>query len=407
MCRQLHLLVLIVYLSGSSFFKIAEAASMKDAVDFAARDVAFFLKERGVTKITPKFSGVLTFPGGNTQGFVEQLKESLAPHGIQISSRAEYAFDAHLERSDDPSENAFRLRLSGQIVDGRGRNIHDVKGKAEIDDGRDLAEATGVSVHFGPLKDDLIPGAVFKKQLDEKTIYNSADQTILYSNQSGFYGVSVRPLNGSKRRFLEKEEGLAYTDLKLGEEFVLILINNSDHEAAVNVKLDGVNTFHFCDESFRERKPNGTVEPKYSRWIVKPRSQSEVIGWFKNDKRTIRFKISPIEEGAAAKAGIPPDEVGLITAEFSASWVGDAVPKDEERILRTVTAPPRTVKRAVTEEVIQNGKKVIITRMVEEALTSTMETSVGFGEEVITNAAGVTRTISGKPRATIAFRYQR
>ena len=412
----------------------SSAAPLDLVLEGTINDIAQTLKDRGISKVTPKYTGVLTFPGGNTQGMIEKLKEGLAPHGVQIAARAEHVLETRFVRSDEENENAFRLRFEGTLVDKRGRAIANFKSLDEVDDGKDLAELTGTTAHFRPDAGGRSRGVDFLRDLDKHTIFVANDSTRLFSSQDALYGIELKAA-GSPRRFREKEEGLAYVTLDQGEEYSLVLFNNSRQEVSVTLKVDGVNVFHFCEEreySFVTDK----MEPKFSKWVIPPGQKAEILGWFKSSRTTSRFRITPVEEGAAALAGISLDEVGIVTATFQASWPGSQSPPGDEPQVFAVrsddsapasAAPAAPASAAPTFGSAAPGSSA--PTLGSAAPTGSAgnagnlgsaapgagaprpkkvnkDIATGFGEEVRTNFNGVKRE-HGVPRATIAFRYEK
>ena len=140
------------------------------------------------------------------------------------------------------------------------------------------------------------------------------------------------------------------------EVYGVRLINNSAHEAAVDLQIDGINGFAFSDT-------------KAQYWIVGPGKQVDVLGWHKTNTKTLEFKVVDFPETAAAKLNFKPSaSIGLITACFSASWAKDADrPADEPELTGRGT---------------------------------------GFGAEITVKTEHVSRTI-GQVRDTIAVRYER
>jgi len=390
-----------------------QAATYDAVVEAAAKQLAGFIAEQGNAKATvmPQFRGLPSMPGGGGAGFTEMLKEHLAPHGIQISSRADYSIEARLELNDQRTS----ALMVATVYNRNGKKVHEMGLLPQITDPKDLAETLGIPTYFGPEGDNNARQISFKNEFDDEQFYSaSADgvtpHTLLFSDAGGKYGMGIRV--GEKMRPFENRDGLPYTKLDFGEQYTLFLINNTDQEVAANVKIDGVNVFHFADTD--ARRPDGS---RLKYWIVKPNSTLEVKGWHKNNSKQLRFAITPVEEGAAAKAGITLEDVGLVTATFHSSWQGDNKPSDEPQVTRTSTFKitrrvPVTLMREVPYTVkLPNGETV--TRTKTESYTAYREVhearqkvSTGFGEEVLANTNGVNRTI-GISRATLAFRYDR
>ena len=138
--------------------------------------------------------------------------------------------------------------------------------------------------------------------------------------------------------------------------FAVRLINDGDREAAVDLRIDGINVFAFS-------------ETKTRYYLLAPRSSVVIPGWHKTDATSTEFKQVGFTDSAAARLGLKPSpEVGLITASFSAAWRDDAGrPPDE---------PPTTTRAA------------------------------GFGRDVEFGTEHVDRSI-GRPRDVIAVRYER
>ena len=344
----------------------------------------------------PDFTGLLAFPGGNRVGFTEMLKESLAEQGIKVTSRAKYVFSAHLQRTDESGTRGFRVALSGKVMDDRGRVVQEIEG-GWIDDGKELAETVGVTTHFGPASTGKIRQTSFRRSYDDRVTWVDQNRTIHLGGEDSPYGIEVR-VNGQPLRFKEEVEGLAYVDLKRGDEYEVVLHNMSDHEVAVDLKIDGLNRFHFAEPAYREGgRRDGKPNLRYR--IIPPRSSETIVGWFKSHSRKTRFKITSIEESAAKKAGIPLDDVGMVSATFYACWEKDSGsrPRDEPKVKET-----RLITRYVREKRQRpDGSTYEIYKPVHSVRNAT-----GFGTDVTKVTRGVERTI-GVPRATVVFRYDR
>jgi len=382
-----------------------EGAKYEDVVKAAAETFASYAGRNGEKDITvrPQFRGLPSMPSGAGAGFTELLKVYLAPRGIQIGSRAKYSLEARLELT----EKKQSARMIASVYDQNGRRVKEIDSLPLIDDPKDLAEVLGIPIHFGPVSNQESRRKKFPERFNSKQIFagSSSDGTrrgVLYSDRSGKYGIGLRVDN--KVRPFENREGLAYTKLDFGEQYSLFLTNSTDEEVVVNVKIDGVNVFHFSDKD--ARRPDGS---KYKYWIVPPKSTMNVRGWYKNSSRQLRFAITPVTEGAAAKAGIPLENVGMVTATFHASWVGDARPTSEPPIIRKYTIS-RSVPRVVSREIkVKLPDGSFQTKTVYETRTKSVQeerTATGFGEEIMVNTKGANRTI-GISRATVAFRYER
>lgn len=122
------------------------------------------------------------------------------------------------------------------------------------------------------------------------------------------------------------DEGLAFVDLAVDQAYVIRVINNSPHLAAVRISIDGLNLFEFSQiPQFRDL---GYV-------LVPPSPKGSLIkGWFINNGQADRFLVSDYAESERGKrdSGVlkSDDELATITAQFSVAVPpGQPFPADE------------------------------------------------------------------------------
>ncbi len=379
--------------------RVSWAVTFDQAVRSMADELAIVLNDVGNDKVVPKYDGALAFPGGVSTAFAEAMKETLATKGIRIAARADLVFAAHLELTTD-----FAARLSGKLIDAQGKTIREIEGQS-IEDGRDLAESMGVTTDFHLASTSNGRQQAFRQHLDNKTIYVNESHTILLGGEDSPFGVEVR-VKDQPRRFNEDVEGLAYVDLHPGEEYEILLHNNSHYEVAVDLKIDGLNRFHFAERAYDHSDGQRRRNSKYYYLIIKPHATHVSSGWYKSDSRVSRYRITPIEDSAAATAGIPLTDVGMVSATFQASWkTGSPHPADEPAIRRIVTEVVKVTKFVPEQVVRSDGTVETFVKPVSE--TKTIDRwATGFGTELPRTTYGVQRTV-GVPRATIVFRYGR
>ncbi|MFM7074004.1 MAG: hypothetical protein ACKO38_19630 [Planctomycetota bacterium] len=151
-------------------------------------------------------------------------------------------------------------------------------------------------------------------------------------------------------------KGRPIVDLRNAEIYGVRLINKSDIEAAVDLRIDGINCFAFS-------------KSKATHWIVAPHSQLDILGWHRDAKAVIEFKVeSKFPDTAAGKLKlIPSDAIGMITAAFSAAWTLESPPPEDESLVSRGT---------------------------------------GFGEEIAFQSMNVQRNI-GKVRDLLSLRYEK
>lgn len=412
--RTLALSLVLLAILGTSL----RAETYEVALENALQQISWQLQSREITEVSPILRPLPDNPGGGRNGFLEACKEFLKPLGVRIRGGSRHRIVVQMLTADE----ARSVRLVASLFDGQEEIASTRENPPPlIDDGASIAEISGRTAFFPPAKirnigfnpdrDQSITSADWGRlrrdaigdQLKNPVAFRTEADDFIFSDEAPSYGIGIR-VNGQVRRF-EYAEGESFTRLGQGEQYEIVLFNGTLKEVAVNLKIDGVNVFHFSDPLYR-RSDGG----KYKYFVVPPQSERSVQGWVKNDQRRLRFRITPPEEGAAAQAGISQEDVGLVTATFHASWERqESMPRDEPRLERTITVKgPQPVVETIeqTYTVIINGRPETRTRQVQvqKSVNYSQEVATGFGDEVFVSASGVNRTI-GTARATIAFRY--
>ncbi|HEX4591410.1 MAG TPA: hypothetical protein VH120_15855, partial [Gemmataceae bacterium] len=141
--------------------------------------------------------------------------------------------------------------------------------------------------------------------------------------------VRVRPLNHGGRpaepRTPSLENGLPFVRIDKGELYEVRVVNNSPHEVAASLTIDGIDQFTFSDD----RKPDGS--PKFSVFVIDPAKDGKpgevlIPGWHKtaDPKRKdnfLSFLVTEYGKGAASKFPTQAiGKVGTITVGFARSY---------------------------------------------------------------------------------------
>jgi hypothetical protein len=144
------------------------------------------------------------------------------------------------------------------------------------------------------------------------------------SSPASPYAIAIHRRIGSQYRPapVHVENGQAYlAEANLEDVFAIEVINHSDHDAAVEITLDGLNLFSFY-ENTRVRE------------ILAPAGESILVkGWPRQGGargRSDLFVFTDYGSSAVAELKADRGQIGLITAEFSAVWPeGQDPPQDE------------------------------------------------------------------------------
>jgi hypothetical protein len=126
--------------------------------------------------------------------------------------------------------------------------------------------------------------------------------------------------------------------IQRGETYAVRLINDSDLEAAVQLRIDGLSMFSFSElrQPGKIRDKMGMLvenpkkgEPLYSVVILAPKRDAVIPGWHVNNKKSDSFLVTEFAKSGAALLK-PTGGIGTISATFQAAWEKDALPPKDE-----------------------------------------------------------------------------
>lgn len=283
---------------------------------------------------------------------LKALKVVIDPENYRFEIKGDY------QPLLDKESGVLGVKLVGRLID---RSTADVL--AEKPTGRFVFGAQSVPAMLG-LNTHTPPNAGPKELSDEferarKDPRADVQGTKVRSQAGSPFALEILVKSGSgyvARGIATDAKGRPLVPIHKNEVYGVRLINNSSHEAAVDLQIDGINCFAFS-------------EAKSQYWIVAPGKHVDILGWHKSSSKTLEFKVVDFPETAAAKLNFKPSaSIGLITACFSASWANESGrPADEPKLL---------------------------------------DRGTGFGAEIDFKTEHVNRTI-GQVRDTISVRYER
>ncbi|MCA9028581.1 MAG: hypothetical protein KDA86_25455 [Planctomycetaceae bacterium] len=369
----------LTWITTIALGQFATAAPVSDALrtelTHLATDIAKIIEKNGGGAVAVgEFTASVEVSGHVGPRVQTILTEELENAGLSVSnSRHRFEVSGRYQPFQDTPDNRRRAGASDeQAQSAQGLNaVKLVAFLIDANTGEPLAERPTGRLIFGsetvpamlglntsgpPLRDPKELSDNFGKALDTPQV---EIRELTISGKTGRYAVQllVKTQGTYQPQKVTLEDGKPFVELKPNDLYAVRLINNSPDEAAVELQIDGLNSFAFSDS-----------ESRY--WVLKPNSQVDVIGWHRTTTQTTEFKVvDNFPETALAKMKLKPSAtVGLITATFSACWADDADrPNDEPEV---------------------KGR------------------GTGFGDDVELKTERVSRTI-GQPRDTISLRYER
>ena len=264
--------------------------------------------------------------------------------------------------------SVLAVRLTGRLIDAASGDILNEKPKTLIVGPESVSVTDGLTVSLDGLLNDIdrlkaVTAAHQKvKQGQQGFVLNN---TVLSARADSQYAMEILVRDGDTytARTLTNNKGQPFVDLPVEAIYAVRLINRSSIRAAVELRVDGVNSFEFSDTGS-------------SFWIIEPNSAVEIRGWHRTNVSTTEFRVvEKFEDGAAFKVKLSSKSTGLITAAFRAAWgEGDKPPADEPG------------------QITENGGQ-------ERKVT-------GFGKDIAVETKQV-NVIIGAPRDILAVRYDR
>lgn len=280
-----------------------------------------------------QFTGPPNFPTSGGPGLVQILTEELQKLGITVKTRAKLGLKGEYRVSELPSADkddarlgvkVLALRIRASIEEINGDILKDFLFDRKIRGEAAVASLIGLTVSLDPKgtekdRDQELRGQITdpKKPHIERSVIRSRDKSP--------YAVEIM-VNTHPRAATEKD-GLAFVSIKRGEVYAVRLVNNSDIETAVQLRIDGLNMFAFSELRHKDGAKKG--EPLYTAVILAPKSSVIIAGWHRTNDKSDSFKVTAYADSAAATLKHTAN-LGTITATFQASWPqGGQAPADE------------------------------------------------------------------------------
>jgi hypothetical protein len=183
-----------------------------------------------------------------------------------------------------------------------------------------FARMTGRPVSLPPNADDEERSRQFERSLGRDAPPVSVAGSVVRNAAGSPYGmeVLVKGADGSSARGPKAAGITPLVPILKDEVYEVRLINDSAHEAAVLLTIDGISTFAFGDKPYRY-----TLVPAHTSVVVP--------GWYLTNEKAQEFKVTDFPHSAAGQLKLSPSrQTGTIAAAFSAAWTSDADKPDDE-----------------------------------------------------------------------------
>lgn len=289
-----------------------------------------------------QFTGPANFPTSGGPGIAQILAEELAKKEIRVKTRAKFGIRGMYRLTEIPAEDPDDKRL--------GRKVLAIELEATLVDHLDKpldtaaiskrvirGEATTLQLTGIPVALATAGNKTTERERDSQIRLALTDPkpsvtgSLIRSKAGSPYAIEI--LVRDKPRNAEDKDGLPFVSIQRSEEYAVRLINESPHEAAVQLHIDGLSMFQFSEmrqpEKVKDDKGNLIPNPRkgdplYSAVILPPMKDGKpgeaiIRGWHVSNKDTDKFVVTEYAKSAAGTLNHTAN-VGTITATFQAAW---------------------------------------------------------------------------------------
>jgi hypothetical protein len=291
--------------------------NLRREVAALARQVADFLRDQDQKAIRVGcFTGRERPAAGAGPGIALALTEELRKLGVRVEAGAAFEVSGEYSTRVDEEEDRQAVFLLARIKDGKKKEVRRL--------GRKLFGARAIASVLALTVDDLPPEEEDQDRTIRQTVTNPASFLRAGRAAAGAKSpyaieVLVRSDDGYERRPPADKDGLAYVRLEKGERYAVRLINNSPHDAAVSLSIDGLSLFAFSD--FKDR---------YTHVLIPAGKEALIPGWHRTNETSDAFTVTDYADSEAARALRDSSAVGTITAAFAVAWKEGAEPPPDE-----------------------------------------------------------------------------
>lgn len=300
------------------------AATLDDAIGDIVVKLSQYLDSKSETSISiGQFVGPPQLAATSGPGIAQLFKQQFERQGVDVKRRARIGIRGQYSIANGPPGLAG-VQLSCSLVDPAGQVLTDFAIEAEVvDQPEDVVEILGTTTSLFVEDTDADRSNDLKQSIFNPSLHIEGSKA--FSKASSPYALEVAV--GGRGLSILDDEGFGFVEIDDGSSYTVRLYNRSDLEAAVRLSIDGLNVF-----TFSEVRNEKTGEPKYSSYIIPPRSHIELQGWHKTNEIVHSFLITSYAESAAASIS-QEQNIGTITATFSAAWPKGTPPPDDEGLV--------------------------------------------------------------------------
>lgn len=285
-----------------------------------AKKIKLLLDQKGIDAIAVgEFTAPAKLTASAGPAIAKCLADELKRLGVTVKPKAEFEVNGRYQDVDDKETQLLAVQIKARVVDRAGDEIMVLEPRA-IFNMTTIALLTGVTVVMPADGTVQERNEALVEALDEPEAHFDGSRITAGADSPYAIEILVKSEEGYRPRAASSQgdDGFAFLKLQRGELYAIKLINDSPHDAAVTVSIDGLNIFEFSENK------------NYTHYIVPSRQSLVVPGWHRTNQVSDAFQVTEYAKSAAAEALVSSATVGTITASFAAAWAKDAEPPDDE-----------------------------------------------------------------------------
>lgn len=341
-------LALVVFLVGSGPARASNSLRLELAE--AAKKIAEVVKSQKASAIAVgDFTGPRRLRASSGPGIAEVLAEELKKIGIKVNDDAELEIKGDFLDIDDKESEQLAALLKIRVLDRSGKIVFE--GERGIFGDETLASMFGLTAQLPPNAGTKARAEHLRESIEHPRTHLA--NTRIAAGPDSPYAVEILVKSGDRfvPRAPSDENGRAFVPIHRHEVYAVRLVNDSPHDAAVQVTIDGLNMFTFS--ALRDKK---TAEPLYTHVLVPKQSSGLILGWHRTNDKSDSFLVTEYAKSAAAELVVHNSaKIGTITACFAAAWPKGGQPPADEPASRSADAtgrgPEVSAKYTVVERV--------------------------------------------------------
>lgn len=250
-------------------------------------------------------------------GISKLLADHLTKAGMPVKRRASVGVQGEFRDKLD-AQGKPAVEILTELVDRRGEVL--LSFPQEVAAAQDVASTLGLTFEAPADKPAKKQAEKIKESIEKPKV--ELVGTKAKAAPESPYAIEVQVNDGPQGAYIAhpifEEEGLAFVDIAKGRLYAVHLINDSPHDAAVTLTIDGLNVFAFSENQ------------DYRHFIVPAKSEGTILGWHRDNRVSDAFQITEYSKSAAAELLPDSASLGTITASFAAAWPEDENPPSDE-----------------------------------------------------------------------------